>query len=64
MVVGGCGWLWIVVGGGMVYPSWSVFSLIRSEYGQKIHISPYSVRMRENTDQNNSKDGHFSQSDR
>ena len=26
-------------------------------------ISPYSVRMRENTDQNNSEYGHFSRSD-
>ena len=31
---------------------WSVFSSIRS-------ISPYSVRMRENTDQNNFEYGHF-----
>ena len=34
---------------------WSVFSRIRTEY----RISPYSARMRENTDQNNSKYGHF-----
>ena len=30
---------------------WSVFSRIRTEYGDILHISPYSVRMRENTDQ-------------
>ena len=30
---------------------WSVFSLIRTEYGEILRISPYSVRMRENTDQ-------------
>ena len=30
---------------------WSVFSRIRSEYGEIRRISPYSVRMRENTDQ-------------
>ena len=28
---------------------WSVFSLIRTEYGEILCISPYSVRMRENT---------------
>ena len=33
---------------------WSVFSRIGTEY---------SVRIRENTDQNNSKYGHFSRSD-
>ena len=32
---------------------WSVFSRIRTEYGEILCISPYSVRMRENTDQNN-----------
>ena len=36
---------------------WSVFSRIRTEYG-KI-FSPYSVQIRENTDQNNSKYGQF-----
>ena len=41
---------------------WSVFSPIRTEYGEILHISPYSVRMRENTDQKNSKYGHFSRS--
>ena len=30
---------------------WSVFSCIWTEYGEILHISPYSVRMRENTDQ-------------
>ena len=29
---------------------WSVFSGIRIEYGEILIISPYSVRMRENTD--------------
>ena len=37
----------------------SVFSCIRAEYGEILSISPYSVRMRENTDQNNSEYGHF-----
>ena len=31
---------------------WSVFSRIRTEYGEILRISLYSVRMRENTDQN------------
>ena len=30
---------------------WSVFSRIRTEYGEILRMSPYSVRMRENTDQ-------------
>ena len=30
---------------------WSVFSLIRAEYGEILRISPYLVRMWENTDQ-------------
>ena len=30
---------------------WSVFSCIRTKYGEILCISPYSVRMRENTDQ-------------
>ena len=30
---------------------WSLFSLIRTEYGEILCISPYSVRMRESTDQ-------------
>ena len=41
---------------------WSVFSRIRTEYGEIHHISTYSVRMWENTDQNNSEYGHFSRS--
>ena len=39
---------------------WSAFSRIRTEYREIWSISPYSVRMRENTDQNNSEYGHFS----
>ena len=38
---------------------WSAFSRIRTEYGEIRNISPYSVRMRENTEQNNSEYGHF-----
>ena len=38
---------------------WSVFSRIRTEYGE-IRIYQYLVRMRENADQNNSEYGHFS----
>ena len=30
---------------------WSVFSRIRTEYGEIRSISPHSIRMRENTDQ-------------
>ena len=41
----------------------SAFARIRTEYGKKLRISPYSVRMRENTDQNNSEYGHFSRSE-
>ena len=37
---------------------WSVFSRIRTGYGEI--MSSYSVRMQENTDQENSKYGHFS----
>ena len=33
---------------------WSVFSRIRAEYGEALCLSPYSVQMRENTDQKNS----------
>ena len=39
------------------------FSRIRTEYGEIRRISPYSVRMRKNEDQNNSKYGHFLRSD-
>ena len=38
---------------------WSSFSTIRTEYGEILRISPYSVRMQENADQNNSEYGHF-----
>ena len=38
---------------------WSVFSRIWTEYGEVLRISPYSVRMRENTDQNNSEYEYF-----
>ena len=31
---------------------WCVFSRIRTEYGEILRISPYSIRMWENTDQN------------
>ena len=39
---------------------WSAFSRIRTEYEEIRSISPYSVQMRENMDQNNSEYGHFS----
>ena len=38
---------------------WSAFSLIRTEYGEMLSISPYSVSMWENADQNNSEYGHL-----
>ena len=38
----------------------SVFSRIRTEYGEIQSISPYSVQMREKADQNNSEYEHFS----
>ena len=38
---------------------WSAFLRIRTEQGEIQSISPYSLRIRENTDQNNSKYGHF-----
>ena len=41
---------------------WSVFSCLRTEYGEMRSFSPYSVRIRENTDQKNSEYGHFSRS--
>ena len=37
---------------------WSTFSCIWTEYGEILRISPYSVRMRENADQNNSEYGY------
>ena len=36
---------------------WSTFFRIRTEFGEILCIFPYSVRMRENTDQNNSEYG-------
>ena len=41
---------------------WLVSSRIRTGYGEIFSISPYSVRMRENTNQNNPEYGHFSRS--
>ena len=38
---------------------WPVFSHISTEYGKILSISQCLVRMRENTDQNNSEYGHF-----
>ena len=38
---------------------WSAFSRIWTEYGEIRSVSTYSVRMRENADQNNSQYGHF-----
>ena len=43
---------------------WSVFSCIWTEYGEIRSISPYWVRMREDTDQNNSKYRHFLHSEK
>ena len=40
-----------------------VFFCIRVEYGEVRSISPYSARMRENTDQKNSAYEHFSRSE-
>ena len=42
---------------------WPVFSRIWTEYGEILHISPYSVRMQKNTEQKNSECGLFSGSD-
>ena len=39
---------------------WSVFLRIRTEYGEILRISPYSVGIRENTDQKNSEYRQFS----
>ena len=41
---------------------WSVFSRIRTEYGEIVRISPYSIQMREKTDQKKTQYGHFSRS--
>ena len=38
----------------------SIFSPIRTEYGEILLISPYLAQMRENMDQKNSEYGHFS----
>ena len=40
----------------------SLFPPIFTEYGEIIHISPYSVQMRENTEQKTSDYEHFSRS--
>ena len=40
-------------------PYFPAFGLNTERYREKLRISPYSVRMRENTDQKNSKYGHF-----
>ena len=44
------------------HTSWkvSLFSRIQTEYGEINHISPYSVQMRENMDQEISEYGHVS----
>ena len=41
---------------------WSVFSFIRTKYGEILIISPYSVQMHENKGRKNSEYGHFSRS--
>ena len=41
---------------------WSAFTRIRTECGKIRSISPYSVQIRENADQNNSEYGQFSRS--
>ena len=38
---------------------WFVFPRIRTEYGEILHASPYSVQMQDNTDQKNSQYKHF-----
>ena len=42
---------------------WSVSSRIWTEYRETRSIFPYSIRMKENKDQKNSKYGHFSRSE-
>ena len=42
---------------------WFVFPLIWTEYEEIRIISPYSVRIWENVDQNNYEYGHFSRSE-
>ena len=39
--------------------SLAAFSRIWTVYGEILFISPYSIRMRENTDQNNAEYRHF-----
>ena len=50
--------LWIILWGFF----WPVFYHIRTEYGEIRIIFPYSIQMRENTDQKNYEYGHFSRS--
>ena len=38
---------------------WSAFFCIWIEYGEILHISPYSVRISENADLSNTEYGHF-----
>ena len=40
--------------------SWSIFSRVSTKYREILCISPYSLQMRENTDQKNTEYGHFS----
>ena len=42
---------------------WSLFSRIRTEYEEILCISPYSIRIGDDTDRNNSEYGHYSHSD-
>ena len=42
---------------------WPAFFRIRTECGEILRMSPYSVRMRENADYNNSEYGHSLRSD-
>ena len=66
-------WKAIIVRSTLKYPQrkkcpysesyWSIFSRIRTDYGEIFLISPYSDRIRENTYQNNSEYGHFLRSD-
>ena len=42
---------------------WFAFSRIRTWYGEILRIFTYSVRIRENADQNNFEYGHFSRSE-
>ena len=44
------------------YSELSTFFRIRTEYGEIRSMSPYSVQIRENADQNNSEYGQFSRS--